>query len=261
MRTIGDQVYRKLVIAAESIGPETFLLERDPIPFPHYRYLDREFCEAFFYDGSLRLGTIFGYAKQGDYQGFRFDENEGIISFFTDETDLWDIDVPVRYSSNCHNAYTLCASKHLARDTANLFKANSCVAIQSLEFYVEISKIVNNIVSHIGSLSTIQYTSKNAMARHILDNRLEELPATDAVKHMPPIARTKLLKHSREHEVRAIWEPVSAQADKNRSPYGQLIAEESYTEFFGKRVQENTLLGNLNIKVPEARKFAKPIYW
>ena len=102
--------------------------------FPDYliRYLDKEYVDQFFNDGTIMLSSIKQFAKHGDFQ--RFDDKEGIFMFLGK---LKDQTIEC-FGNIGTSAYILCGTPILSKELMNTFKTNSYFKINDVAKFTEL---------------------------------------------------------------------------------------------------------------------------
>jgi hypothetical protein len=109
-----------------------------------YRYLEKQYIEAFFTDGSLRLSSFAQFAQHEDEQ--RRDVNEGKTSYVERSHQGEYKTVATRIEMG-FNAYLLCASTYYSESLALLFDRDSYLRIDdTIAFANAISRYVPGFV-------------------------------------------------------------------------------------------------------------------
>jgi hypothetical protein len=253
---MGDPSFQEHVIRDECSGSQFKFVERDCVAFPHYRYLNKDYVDAFFRDGSLQLGTMYGYAATEDHSLTRGDTAEGLIHFYSGDGDFYDIDFPAMVSIPSYNSYIMCSSSQYAKSLADEFETNSCIKIVSKEFYIEISKVMLSVTGSGCTLGNVQYISKSTIAASAIANQWDELSNAAREKASPPVSRTKSIEYANQQEIRAMWEPMSVDKVQEWHAQRQPSAPPPPESAVGQRMGAFEELKPLSIKVPSARQFA-----
>jgi hypothetical protein len=107
---------------------------------PLFRYLDAQYVDAFFEDGSLRLSSFAQFAKHKDEA--RHDPVEG-QAMFVNRTTEGTGQTLTAVTKHGANAYVLSTSTRYDADLMHAFNTNSCFVIQdSLNFGVAVARSV-----------------------------------------------------------------------------------------------------------------------
>lgn len=261
IRRLGDRPHRQCAIHAAGIfqDNETQFKERNEIRYPHYKYLPSQFVDSFYADGSLRLGTLIDFKKMEEEDAERGDANEGKIDFDNmNPNDFYDLDGPIFGSMSCNNSYIFCSSKEYSRHLSqNIFKSDSCIRIDSVEFYHEITKVVASRSKIVASVGDVQYLSRNTIMNDAL--QWEGLPPQQQFFMAPPVARTKLEKYAHQHEIRAMWEPIVEESGQILAFFSSLSVESfpghSVEQLKQMRSKINDEIEPVVIQAPAARAF------
>jgi len=109
-----------------------------------YRYLDREYVEAFFSDGSLRLSSFAKFAQHEDE--LRRDEHEGATSVIV-RANQGEMKTIAAFMQMGYNAYVLCASSYFSDDLMRRFGCDSFLRVNNTtEFANAVSRHIPGFV-------------------------------------------------------------------------------------------------------------------
>lgn len=128
-----------------------------------YRYLQAEYVEAFFEDGSLRLSSVETFAAHPDEQ--RNDPSEGKANFFH-RTEAGGGQTIVAHVEQGQNAYILCGSAYCSPDLTDAFGCDSYIRINdTTAFGQAVSRHIPGFVG--GAEGLCRYQSARAFERDL----------------------------------------------------------------------------------------------
>lgn len=206
-----------------------------------YRYLEKQYVEAFFTDGSLRLSSFAQFAQHDDEQ--RRDEHEGKTPFVERSQEGEFKTIATRIEMG-FNAYVLCSSSYYSEDLVRLFDRDSYLRIDStVDFANAVSRHVPGFTHGAEGLCVYEANPgilrESEMGFSLGVERRDDQPTYDPAE----------LQRIREHvEQSAGLLPLflksadyAAQAEYRLLWFGHEIAAPF-----------------LDIRVPEARQFCTP---
>ena len=109
-----------------------------------FRFLDKEYVDAFFKDGTLKLSSFAQFYKHKDEQ--RQDKNEG-EAYFVEQTREKGGQTIEILSKHGNNAYILSSSMRYDKKLADLFKCDSYIKVkESTNFGIAIARHIPNLI-------------------------------------------------------------------------------------------------------------------
>lgn len=206
-----------------------------------YRYLDKQYVEAFFADGTLRLSSVARFAKHEDEQ--RQDENEG-KSPFVARSQTGQIMTIASLVQMGFNAYVLCASSYYSERIMRLFGCDSYFRINS----------------------TVDFA--NAVSRHVpgFSHGTEGLCVYEENRGILRESETGWTMETDEHDGQLTYDPADLQRMKDYIGQSSgllplFLKSADYAEQAEYRLlwfTHGVAAPFLDIKVPEARQFCTP---
>lgn len=141
-----------------------------------YRYLDRQWVDAFFETGTLRLSSFATFSQHGDEQ--RKDEHEGSGVVVHENPDKKNPFTIFSKISQGQNSYVLCGSTRFDPEIGKAFNADSGFRIN------DPTAFANAISSHIpgfraGMEGLCNYRGRKAVDRAIQNYQLEDFENPD----------------------------------------------------------------------------------
>lgn len=110
-----------------------------------YRYLESEYVENFFLDGSMRLSSFKRFRKHKDEERLDLKEGKSMYSARTSANGGQTIEALAEHGMN---AYVLCTTMRLVSSVQESFKTDSFFRIDnSTEFGIEISRQIPGFVT------------------------------------------------------------------------------------------------------------------
>lgn len=110
-----------------------------------YRFLNKEYVDAFFKDGTLRISSFAQFSKHKDEQ--RLDCHEGEVHFVEQTKEFGGQTVEI-FSKHGGNAYVLSSSMRFDKKLADSFECNSYIKItDTTAFGITIAKHIQNLIA------------------------------------------------------------------------------------------------------------------
>jgi hypothetical protein len=202
---------------------------QNPKPLKVFRYLEKQYVDAFFYDGSLRISSVDTFCSHEDAE--RQDSMEGRLTLLIRDY----LGQKALHEGRANPAYILSCSRICSDELQATFKRNARMVITNPDgFAAEISKAIQSD-SHFFHAPCVYTNNLNQFHIELdkelvyLPNDLKEVRAIKirelAERAGPTIFFIKHRRFAHQDEYRFVW-----MADSNPRPY-------------------------LDIKVPEARQF------
>jgi hypothetical protein len=214
-----------------------------------YKATEAQWADAFFKDGSLKIGTVWNFRKRelGTRLG---DPIEGIRSYHVP-----GLDYDCLAGGITKDSYAFCMSKDFDKDRFAADKYDAAFQINHFGFFVEIAQALNAINPlRLFSLSPVAYASVEEVAQ-LHSERIRA--GAGPLAAMPILANIKPRGvYEEQHEVRAVFEP---EIDPNAGMYsdeediGTVLDLMEHTQ-----LQSN--LKDAYIKVPDAVQYATRIW-
>ena len=188
-----------------------------------YRFLDQEYVDAFFKDGSLRLSSFSQFHKHEDEQ--RLDEKEG-KTMFVHRTPQGGGQTITAWATHGINAYVLCAAMRYDKSLMEAFGCNSYFRINnSTNFGMAIARNIPGLVNafegsclyqdmkiiekDLGYINVNQFKDPENPAninKEMLNNFI-----LSRMEHYPLFLKEKAFAHQVEY--RFIWVVKNKEAD------------------------------------------------
>ncbi len=180
-----------------------------------YRYLEKQFVDAFFETGALRLSSFAAFAKHTDEERLDGAEGTGMVVHRNHEGQGQTIVATVAQG---HNAFVLCGSTSLRLELSKTFGTNSGFRINdSIGFSEAISKYIPGF--YIGMEGPCMYVAKRIVDRDMGPINLETLKVAPGAKEfdMGKMFQTvfsiagddlfflKSEKYAHQNEYRLLW--------------------------------------------------------
>ncbi len=218
------------------------------INFPLFKATKREFADAFFRNGSLRLGTIWDYRKE-EYPLGIADAGEGLCHLICDDG---EVSVPVFL--NAKDSYIFCVSEDDDRDRFSDAGYDAVYRIDDVRFVAEIAKVLQQTVELEGAgFAKIMYEADDDMAAEITRRLRLGVEAWFAV---PPVGYWKNPAEAYQREVRALFSPTT---DMNAGRYPEVSTSMTPADVDDHR-RLLSLLQPINVQVPGAIQYATPVW-
>jgi hypothetical protein len=206
-----------------------------------YRYLDREYVEDFFRDGSLRLSSFARFAEHEEEQ--LRDENEGKTGFVARAT-TGQMKTVVTQIEMGSKAYVLCGSSYYSKELAAHFRRDSYFRIDN----------------------TLEFA--NAVSRHI-PGFSEGMEGLCIYEENPGVLRdsdTGFSLPTEMHDGHETYNPANVQRlreyisnSAELHPIFLKNAKDAWqAEYRLLWFTQSTMTPTLDIKVPEAQRFCSP---
>jgi hypothetical protein len=110
-----------------------------------FRFLNQEYVDSFFKDGTLRLSSFVQFSKHKDEQ--RQDKNEGQV-YFVEQTSIGTGETIENFSRYGYNAYILSSSMRYSKELADSFNCDSYIKIKdSTGFGITVAKQIPNVIT------------------------------------------------------------------------------------------------------------------
>jgi hypothetical protein len=231
------------------------------VAYPHYKYIERKFFDDFMRDGTIRLGKLVDFRDTENHGDVVGDNREGVrvINSFGNNVRS---SVPLWLSASAVNCYVFCTSAILSHDIMINFKRDFAFSIESVDFYVEISKAILLNTAVVSTIGVVKYISDDELIHNITELYNDSSSEEEMRSRFPQIVRLKDRNFEWQNEVRAVWEPISLAAKlwpTGRKPDDYEFMRSTH----GAKPWENHVnhrLPPITIKCPSARKYIKPIY-
>ena len=145
-----------------------------------YRYLDKQYVDAFFETGSLRISSFSAFAKHKDEARQDSHEGHGIVMHRNSEGQGQTMMAAIAQG---HNAYVLCGAMNYRVDLANSFNADSGFRINdSLGFGEAISKYLPGF--YMGMEGACLYLANRTVQRDMGPIDLDSMKVTPEGKEL-----------------------------------------------------------------------------
>lgn len=175
-----------------------------------FRYLNREYVDSFFSDGTLLLSTFLKMREYPDEQRGDKDEGHGTIKYeINDQAVQTDVQVGI-------GAYILCTSLLHSTQMYEDFQCNSCIEIKNPLYFANLVALKIRDVDKV-LFGPCQYVGDRVLDRNPESNfpcvteqdftALFQKTVLDGSYHVP---FRKHLHFCSQHEYRFLWEVSSA---------------------------------------------------
>ncbi len=253
---MSEIVKRHEILAPLSKHGSALFTEYAGVNIPLYRYMKYIHFENFLDSGYFELGTLYEYRNEEEYGDEVGDVNEGARAFgaFPDG-------IPVVGGLSAVNAWILCLTAIPDEGFYKSFKADCYFEIFDTRFFVEISKALQYRFRW-GSVGAVEYMDDDALSAAMIAWKMDGGPE-------PRCCRVKCLKYSHQHEVRAAWEPWTAEAQYLRdfrasspAPFAMGASKEHLVEAALRDVKHPANFPNLRrakFHAPDATQYVRLI--
>jgi len=203
-----------------------------------FRFLDKEYVDAFFKDGTLRLSSFAQFYRHKDEQ--RQDKHEG-EAYFVEQTREKSGQTIEIFSKNKNNSYILSSSMRDSKELAALFKCDSYIRVnESTSFGVAIARHIPNLIAAFEGPCNYQSTKMLIKETHEPPKDLEHFKNDSGLVDIGKLTKSVLARY-----------PAHLPFFLKDNCYANQV-EYRFVWVVNEKVEEP-----LSIKVPEAIQFCE----